>query len=413
MRVFTLCVFFVLGLSACGATKSRCRPETCTGCCTAEDICVAGTTPMQCGTGGNLCDTCVGSQVCGTAGRCLVSTVVDGGADAGMDVADAGADAGVATTGPIVAPNDVWTWVDFPESRCGRGTPTGIGINPTTLSNDLIVFMQGGGACWNNLSCSLGFAQDLDGYDSRKFATEGTRTQVAFNRTNQNNPFRTASFVFIPYCTGDVHIGDTLSSYGIHHRGAANVRAFLARLKDTFPNVTRVWLTGSSAGGYGVQLNYHKFAEAFPRAEVHGLADSAQMLNPPDPAQLTEWIAAWAVTDPPGCAGCTADFTRVPGALAATYPNRRFGLVAFSKDSVLINFFSHANQDAFAMATNNLLSSQYDGKANLKYFLVEPAMPSHVMLDELFVRTAGGVPLSTFVRGWALGEPGWANVRGN
>lgn len=405
-------VFTFAVLSACGTAK-RCRPDTCTGCCSADDQCVAGTSTSQCGSAGNLCDVCVGSQVCGTAGRCVTSMLAeDAGTDAGTMEVDAGVDGG-STTGPIVAQPETWTWVGFPESKCGRGSSTGIGVNITTQSNDLIVFLEGGGACWNDLTCSLGFAQNLNGYAATQFAGESARNSPAFNRTNQNNPFRTASYVYVPYCTGDVHAGDALSSYAVHHRGAANIRAYLTRLKATFPNVTRIWLTGSSAGGYGAQLNYHRFADAFPAAEVHALADSAQMLNPADPSQLAVWVSTWNIVDPPGCAGCTLDFTKVPGQLAATYPNRRFGLLAFSQDSVLLNFFGYADQNAFAMQTTNLLMSQYQNKTNMKYFVVDPPAPNHVMLDELFVRTANGTTLNSFVRGWAFGESTWANVRGN
>ena len=44
MRVVVLALsFFALSLTACG-TKPRCRTDTCTGCCTMDDQCVAGTT---------------------------------------------------------------------------------------------------------------------------------------------------------------------------------------------------------------------------------------------------------------------------------------------------------------------------------------------------------------------------------
>ncbi len=59
-------------------------------------------------------------------------------------------DAGPAT--PITAAAGKWTWVDFPDSACDDGTPTGIGVNPGTSSN-LIVFLNGGGACWNAQDC--------------------------------------------------------------------------------------------------------------------------------------------------------------------------------------------------------------------------------------------------------------------
>lgn len=413
MRVFVLALSLasLAFTTACG-TRPRCRTDTCSGCCTQEDQCVAGTSNAQCGASGNLCDTCVGAQVCGAGGRCQTSTVMTT-MDAGVEV-DAGVtpmDGGM-TGAAITAPNEVWTWVDFPDSECGNGSPTGIGVNLSNRSSDVIVFMQGGGACWNQLTCyTVRSASDFDGYGSTKFANDSIKTQVAFNRTNMNNPFRDASFVFIPYCTGDVHTGDAVTSYGGHHKGAANVRAFLNRLGPTFTGQRRIWLTGTSAGGYGVQLNYHRFAAAFPDAEVHGLADSAQMINPTSPTLLAEWLDAWGVSDPPGCTGCTRNFNLVPAWLSSTWPNRRFGLLAYSRDSVLGPFFSLAQPD-FEMATTTLLMGQYQNKPNLKYYVVDPAQPTHVMLNQLFTRAVGGVTLQSFVRKWAFGEAGWENVRG-
>lgn len=420
MRVFVLVisVFSLFLTTACG-TKPRCRTDTCTGCCTQDDQCVAGTSNAQCGNGGNFCDVCpAGVQVCGAGGRCQTSTVMtmmDAGTqmDAGVTVMDGGTP-GTA----ITAPNEVWTWVDFPGSECGNGSPTGIGVNLSNRSSDVIVFMQGGGACWNQLTCyTVRSASDFDGYSGTKFANDSIKSQVAFNRTNVNNPFRNASFVFIPYCTGDVHSGDTVASYGGHHKGASNVRAFLARLAPTFPGPRRIWLTGTSAGGFGVQLNYHRFADAFPQAEVHGLSDSAQMINPTQASLLAEWLDAWGVTDPPGCTGCTQNFNLVPSWLARTYPNRRFGLLAYSRDSVLAPFFSLAQPD-FEAATTKLLTEQYQGKSNLKAYVVDPATPTHVMLNQLFTRTVvpagadAGVSLSSWAQQWANGEAGWENVRG-
>lgn len=421
---FVLVVLSLLTLAlttGCG-TKPRCRTDTCSGCCTQDDQCVAGTLNTQCGLGGNLCDVCVGGQVCG-AGKCLTSNLTNPGTDAGTQM-DAGVtmDAGTmmdggSTTGAIVAPNETWTWVDFPNSECGTGTPTGIGVNLSNRSTDVIIYMQGGGACWNQLTCfTIGTATDFTGYGGADFTNDIPSLGVAFSRANMNNPFRNASFVFIPYCTGDVHAGDTVSSYGGHHKGAANVQAYLARLSQTFPGPRRIWLTGTSAGGYGVQLNYHRFAAAFPQAEVHGLSDSAQMINPSQPQLLADWLSAWNVSEPPGCTGCIQNFNLIPSWLSRTYPNRRFALLAYTRDNVLSQFFQMGYPE-FEAATNTLLTNEYQGKANLKYYVVEPASPTHVMLNGLFTRTVAGVPLSAWASQWATGAPTadggvWDNVRG-
>jgi hypothetical protein len=50
-----------------------CGPSTCAGCCDALNVCQLGTSANTCGSAGNACDVCVGSQVCGataTGTRC-------------------------------------------------------------------------------------------------------------------------------------------------------------------------------------------------------------------------------------------------------------------------------------------------------------------------------------------------------
>ncbi|MCA2977715.1 MAG: hypothetical protein INH37_05480, partial [Myxococcaceae bacterium] len=231
-----------------------------------------------------------------------------------------------------------------------------------------------------------------------------------FNRALTANPFRDASYVFVPYCTGDVHAGEVVAPYGVHHRGAANVRAFLERLRVTFPGARRVFVAGVSAGGYGVQFNYFRFAEAFPQAEVHALADSAQLVNPGG-TRLSEFMSAWGTVEPTGCTGCTGDFTRVPPWLASTWPNRRFALLAFSRDNVLAPFFG-LDQPAFEQATTALVASAYQGWPNLKAYVVDPPTPTHVMLTSLSNRSVMGVPLATWLAQFASGAPGWQTVRG-
>src|SRR5262245_55134744 len=45
---------------------------------------------------------------------------------------------------PITAPSDQWTWIPFDDAFCGNGTTTGIGVNPTTKSTRVLIFLEGG-----------------------------------------------------------------------------------------------------------------------------------------------------------------------------------------------------------------------------------------------------------------------------
>jgi len=75
--------------------------------------------------------------------------------DASSSPDAAGLDASTPDTGyaPIVTTEETWTWVDFPTSACDDGTPTGIGLNATSRSSNVILFLNGGGACWDYTTC--------------------------------------------------------------------------------------------------------------------------------------------------------------------------------------------------------------------------------------------------------------------
>ncbi|MCP3139237.1 pectinacetylesterase family protein [Pyxidicoccus xibeiensis] len=328
-----------------------------------------------------------------------------GGTDAGTD---AGTDGGLV----IVAAPEVWTWVDIQGTACGNGAQTGIGVNPTDASTDLYLYMQGGGACWDEQTCFIwATASNLStGYQAAQFQTESSRNLYMFNRAQDANPFRDMSYVFVPYCTGDVHAGDAVQTYGsrqVHHKGAANVEALLPRLVATFPNTQRVFLAGSSAGAFGAQLNYEQVAAAFPTARVHVLADSGQMLTPAGNLYST-WVASWGLTLPEACPDCDTDFTRFPAYLTDTYPDSRFGLLAWDQDTVLRTFFGY-NATTYETLTRQLLVSAYDGRANARYFLKNGAQ--HTFLSGLgTITSTTGVTLNAWVSGWVSGDASWSNA---
>lgn len=332
-------------------------------------------------------------------------------------------DAGIPDAGnPIVAQPETWTWAPIAGSACGNGAETGVGVNVTTRTQDVLIYLQGGGACWNTLTCGVGAATNIDtGYDAADFAAEGTLNGGPFQRATVNNPFKDMSFVFVPYCTGDVHSGDKVTTYPpfsaagytlpektVHHKGARNMALIIDRLRDTFPNAQRIFISGSSAGAYGAQFNFPALKAAFPNAEVHSYADCGQMVNPSG-TLLTEWVASWNMQAPADCVGCTTDFTKFPKWLNDTYPQSRFGLLAFTQDNTLRQFFSYSPAD-FETQTRALLSSAYDGEANARYFVV--GGNSHTMLGSFFTQQGPGtLSLRDWTAGFVAGDATWTNEK--
>lgn len=117
--------------------------------------------------------------------------------DASDDMPTGDMDMASTSGEPLNAALKAWTWVDFPESACGNGQPTGIGVNLSEDSKDVLVFVQGGGACWDVNTCFvLKSAAHLEsGYTSESFDNEAARKALLFDRTNPNNPFKDASYI--------------------------------------------------------------------------------------------------------------------------------------------------------------------------------------------------------------------------
>jgi hypothetical protein len=159
---------------------------------------------------------------CGSSG-----TTTGGGADGGPDaIADASGDAtGDAHaktseagsdgggSGPIdtasLTPN-TWTWIPVAGAICRDGSPTGMGINLGTATDKLMIYLEGGGACFNALTCGMNPAS----YGKALFDTQFVGASASHNnvgilsRSDAANAVKDWNFVYVPYCTGDVHAGD-------------------------------------------------------------------------------------------------------------------------------------------------------------------------------------------------------------
>ncbi len=311
-----------------------------------------------------------------------------------------------------------WTWVPFPDAVCGNGSATGIGVNLTTRSNRVFIYLMGGGACWDEGTCyELRTAANLEGYLEPSFNAE-IRTFERFgmfNRDDMTNPFRDASFVFVPYCTGDVHAGERVQVYNpempsrqTHHVGARNMAAYLRRLMPTFATADRIWLTGSSAGGVGAAFNWPRIQAAFPMARVDLLNDAGQMVDANN-GRVREWRRAWGLPTPGDCPECATTLSANVGWLHRTMgATRRSGLMATLQDATLRGFYT-VNPAMFESATRAMLSAHYDGRPNARYFVLPGAM--HTFWGQWNTLAApDGTRVKDWVTQWATDSADWRNV---
>jgi hypothetical protein len=250
------------------------------------------------------------------------------------------------------APPGQWQWVDFPDALCRDGSTTGIGVRYGT-GDGLVIYFQGGGACFNALTCANNPA--------RFGANDFTGPSFGIFDPGPDNPVGDWTHVFIPYCTGDVHAGnrpDQQSEAGIQQFvGYRNVTAYLERIVPTFKGVGHVLVTGMSAGGYGAAFNYDRIATAFPNTRVTLVDDSGPPLDfTVAPLCLQEkWSELWGFDDtiPADCEGCFPSqgggIVNIGRHIAKKHPNQRLGLISSTGDAIIRFFFGFGGNDCTAL----------------------------------------------------------------
>ena len=164
---------------------------------------------------------------------------------------------------------------------CMNSTPYHFFARRGTV-NKLVMYYQGGGACWEKLTCSVPACDtnvDPDGNDNPNRATGGFA-----DRNNPSNPFRDWHTVFVSYCGCDIHFGDSAQDYvfgpedgmplHVEHRGFHNAKVVEKWAREHFLAPDEVFVTGSSAGAYGAWFHAPLLHDVWPRARFHVLADA-------------------------------------------------------------------------------------------------------------------------------------------
>jgi hypothetical protein len=229
----------------------------------------------------------------------------------------------------------------------------------------LAIFFDGGGACWDSTTCVVSALAGSAVYD---LTVDETPERLAglggiADRDDSRNPLRGFTQVFIPYCTGDLHFGNTDTTYAlpgggqwpIHHRGHENVMAVLTALRSYYGTGARspkqIVLAGVSAGGYGVLYNLPAVADTFPGAkELRAVVDSSNGVM--TDALYSAAIApdgAWGVWEDldPGLqsafsSGADNLIVETFRDLGRQYPKARLGQYTRVLDSTQILFYNMA-----------------------------------------------------------------------
>lgn len=242
------------------------------------------------------------------------------------------------------------------DTICARGGEYQFFARPGS-SDNLLIYFQGGGACWNGINCAEGYRFPPDSpsplFKDSVFPNESASyVSGIFDFANEANPVSDYNIVYVPYCTADVHTGSKTieytagdgSTYTINHTGFVNAQAALEWTYEHFPAPSQIFVTGSSAGAYGAIVHAPYVMNHYAGTRVVVLGDAGIGVT----AKGWDGFGNWGTLD--NLADFVPAFTvdniaevfntnYMYSSLAAAYPDNFFSEFTHFTDGVQIGFY--------------------------------------------------------------------------
>lgn len=318
--------------------------------------------------------------------------------------------------------------IDVPGMICADGTQSFISVNLREGAKDLLIFLNGGGACWSSFSCGAGFAHNLT---RPKGVVDWVKGKGIYNTTDPENPLgKEFNIVEVAYCTGDLFAGNRENNYGseskpkiVRHKGYQNVLLALAEAKKMFGEPARVVLVGESAGGIGSYFHLRNLVSTFPSSQKFVLTDGAVPFKPPYIKQesYNKLIETWGVKDtlPPQKRMVSSehpvDFGELIEYNKLQHPEVRFGLVDSYGDFIMTFFADWLGSPKSGTAVKQSLIHTADVHIGNDATQGKVYYINH--WHHTFLSTPLGtvksldVKLSDWLHQMFSGQEGWSNVR--
>ena len=279
-------------------------------------------------------------------------TVVQSGAPAPNEILAAPARSNTAwydTIRPLNTLSKGWNRIPGRNGTgCAHDSTFAFRVRPG-LPDKVMIFLNGGGACWRAQECDpKGKPTYTMTVDS---ANDVSVRSGLLDVANDANPVRDYTMVFIPYCTGDVHLGTRQVDYevkgsektiSVRHGGAANLEDVLDWVYTNIRNPRTVFVTGISAGAIPSPVVAEKVARHYTRARIVQLGDGAGGYHTDAVTPLlAEWGAIDYLADDPAFRSVDSasyTFERMYTAAARATPRVHFAQVNTTDDATQLYF---------------------------------------------------------------------------
>ncbi len=256
-----------------------------------------------------------------------------------------------------------WQQIELPGTMCGDGSQYRFYVYDSPTSNNLLISFEGGGACWDYDTCSgragvLGAAHPNGIPNNYSADFEPQYVSPMVNGADPGIPLRpkkdiaTKGFdvVYMPYCTGDVHVGNNVKTYYDpnnvepplvwRHVGFNNTVAAMAYLHTRFPSINKLLVTGFSAGGVATSAAYYEARRTLQPAKGYLLNDSGPVFPAPNTSYnsrplhdliTVQWNMASLYATLPASFNPN-DFGSINSMVSSQFPNDQLAYTGYSSD---------------------------------------------------------------------------------
>ena len=273
-------------------------------------------------------------------------------------------------------------------------------------SNELLIFLQGGGACGPE-SCDavedpiplfpLGM---LDAADTE-------------------NPTATYNLGYVPYCDGSLFTGDReVDSDGDgttdrFFRGVQNLSASLDVIAQTYPAPTKILLAGNSAGGAGVHYALPLVRKLYPDVRIEVINDSGVGISQPGVQEsLNDYWNSGAFF-PASCNTCIGEDGHLTDYFKyqlAEDDNIRMGFISSTQDELIAEERLMIGGDAFEAELVTSIAELSEAFPDRFQSLITDGN-EHTFILRRYDFQIGNTSVKQWVGDMLSGEEDWESIR--
>lgn len=210
----------------------------------------------------------------------------------------------------------VWNKIKFDQDAhviSADGSEYYIFANKGAATEDkLIIYFSGGGVAWDAVTAAqpISLSNVMKNGEIKYYFPNIPFFKVStlgglLKNNNPDNPFKDWNMVYIPYATGDLHIGNASKEYTdvkgkpftMRYNGQANTRVALEWIARHFAAPEKILIAGESAGGFGAAFWAPEIAKRYPDARIYQYSDGSYLHADRWPEIIdNEWNANFAAT---------------------------------------------------------------------------------------------------------------------